>query len=196
MADKKCSSCGRKIGGVFGQSEPSKYLLDRASELGITHSGECHVCFASLVDQHQPDLDARLRVDREQAERTIKAAMSKMLVTPAQPSGGKDLGVVSGYSVIGTGVISEITSSFTDFFGMQSDTYLGKIRKAEEFALNMLKLEAFRKGGDSIYCYSISLTEATSGKGMLMVSTSGAAVISGVMDEDIAAAIKALSIPE
>ena len=196
MSDKKCPACGKKIGGVFGQNEPSKYLLDRASELGITHNGECQICIADMIDQLQPDFDARLHGRSGQTERTIKAAMSKMLVTPAQPSGGKDLGVVSGYSVIGTGVISEIASSFTDFFGMQSDTYLGKIRKAEEFALNMLKLEAFRKGGDSIYCYSISLTEATSGKGMLMVSTSGAAVISGVMDEDIAAAIKALSMPE
>lgn len=145
MSDQKCPACGKKIGGVFGQPEPNENLLECAKQIDVAYEGLCQYCLSDLVDRQQAIAVAALSAERKEAERAIQSAISKMFVTPAQPSGGKDLGVVSGYSVIGTGVISEIFSSWSDFFGMQSNTYLGKIRKAEEFSLNMLKLEALKK---------------------------------------------------
>ena len=34
MADQKCPVCGKKIGGVFWQPEPSGVLLERAKKFG------------------------------------------------------------------------------------------------------------------------------------------------------------------
>lgn len=195
MADQKCPVCGKKMGGVFGQPEPSENLLERAKKFDVPCEGMCQICLAEAVDKQQTIASETISAERKEAERIIQTAISKMFVTPAQPVGGRDLGAISGYSVIGTGAISELLSSWTDFFGMQSNTYLGKIRTAEEYALNMLKLEALKRGGDSIYCYSINLTEATSGHGMLMVSVCGSAVnkFAESGDCDIIKAIEVIS---
>lgn len=195
MADQKCPVCGKKIGGVFGQPEPSGVLLERAKKFDVSSEGMCQNCLSEAVDKQQAIASETISTAKKEAERTIQAAVSKIFVTPAQIAGGKDLGAISGYSVIGTGAISELLSSWTDFFGAQSNTYLSKIRTAEEYALNMLKLEALKKGGDSIYCYSINLTEATSGHGMLMVSVYGSAVnkFAEAADSEIIKAIEIIS---
>ena len=70
---------------------------------------------------------------------------------------------------------------------------LKKVKMAEADALNMLKAEACKKGGDAVYCCRVTLTEATSGHGMLMISASGAAVKMGKADKDIEEAWKLFS---
>lgn len=122
-------------------------------------------------------------------------ALPKMLVTPANISTGlQDLGLFTGYCIMGIGPISTIASSITDLLGAKSNAYFEKVKMAEADALNMLKAEAFKKGGDAVYCCRVTLTEATSGHGMLMISASGAAVKTGKADKDIEEAWKLFSL--
>ena len=48
---------------------------------------------------------------------------------------------------------------------------------SEKSALEMMKHEARQRGANAVYGVRITLTEATSGQGMLMVSASGSAMI-------------------
>lgn len=124
----------------------------------------------------------------------LKQAVPNVFVSSIEPPDDyEDCGTVSGYSIIGTGPISEFFASVTDFFGIQSGSYAAKLKYAEEQAINMMRLEALKRGADSIYCCDIKVTEATSGKGMLIINVSGSAILSGDDDPHINIAIKAIA---
>lgn len=56
-----------------------------------------------------------------------------MFITALQPRGTeKDCGFVSGYCILGTGPISSLLSSITDFFGMRSNAFPRKPRKRKK----------------------------------------------------------------
>lgn len=111
---------------------------------------------------------------------TSEVNIDNMFITTLQPRGTeKDCGFVSGYCILGTGPISSLLSSITDLLGMRSNAYSEKAKEAERTALAMMKYEALQRGANAVYGVRISLTEATSGKGMLMVSVSGSAMIVG-----------------
>ena len=125
----------------------------------------------------------------------LKEAVPCVFISAQEPLAElTDYGVVTGYSVIGTGPISEFFASVTDFFGMQSGCFGDKLKYAEECALNMMRLEALKKGADSVYCCDIKVSEATSGKGMLIVSVSGTAILSNIQSKKITDALSALKI--
>lgn len=88
----------------------------------------------------------------------------------------KSIEMVSAQMVSGTGIISEIASSWTDFFGMDSEFYNEKIKSAEEKCKRILRAEAIKIGGNAILGTDIDYSEAGAGKGMLMVCMAGTAV--------------------
>ena len=121
----------------------------------------------------------------------LKEAVPCVFISAQEPVAElKDYGVVTGYSVIGTGPISEFFASVTDFFGMQSGCFGDKLKYAEECALDMMRLEALKK--DSVYCCDIKVSEATSGNGMLIVSVSGTAILSNIQNKKVTDALSIL----
>lgn len=86
------------------------------------------------------------------------------------------LGLVTGQSVIGTGVVSEFFSDFTDFFGGNSGSFEGKIATGETAALRMMKSKAIKLGADAVIGIDIDYGELGGGKGMIMVVATGTAV--------------------
>lgn len=123
----------------------------------------------------------------------LKEAVPCVFISAQEPVAElKDYGVVTGYSVIGTGPISEFFASVTDFFGMQSGCFGDKLKYAEECALDMMRLEALKKGADSVYCCDIKVSEATSGNGMLIVSVSGTAILSNIQNKKVTDALSIL----
>lgn len=86
------------------------------------------------------------------------------------------LGMVSAQSVIGTGVISEIASSWTDFFGKESNTFNDKIKKGEDNCMNQLRSKAIKLNAHAIIGTDIDYSEVGGGKGMLMVCMAGTAI--------------------
>nr|MBI1231346.1 heavy metal-binding domain-containing protein [Cytophagales bacterium] len=88
----------------------------------------------------------------------------------------QSLQIVSAQSVTGTGVITEIASSWTDFFGMESGRYNEKLKTGEDNCKSILRFQALQMGGNAILGADIDYSEAGAGKGMLMVCMAGTAV--------------------
>lgn len=89
----------------------------------------------------------------------------------------KYLGVVTTNLVIGTGFLSDLVASFTDFFGGMSGTYRRQMDDLYEKAYNALSLKASSMGANGILGFKNDFDEI-SGKGvqMFMISVSGTAV--------------------
>ena len=84
--------------------------------------------------------------------------------------------MVTGQSTTGTGVISEFTSSFTDFFGAQSGRYNQKLKAGENMCFSQLRLQALDLGGNAVIATDIDYSEIGGDKGMLMVCMAGTAI--------------------
>lgn len=59
-------------------------------------------------------------------------------------------GVISGQVVLGTGFLSEITATFADFFGAESEEFSNKITKAKDAATKKLISRSLEVGGNAI----------------------------------------------
>jgi len=86
------------------------------------------------------------------------------------------LGMVTAQSVIGTGLISEIASSWTDFFGKESNIFNSKIKKGEDNCMIVLRTKALLMGAHAILGTDIDYSEVGGSKGMLMVCMAGTAI--------------------
>ena len=72
--------------------------------------------------------------------------------------------------VIGTGIISEVVSDFSDAFGMRSTPFESKLAQAKAHALKRLKYIASSKGGDAVIGVDIDYTEFSGNKIGVIVS--------------------------
>jgi uncharacterized protein YbjQ (UPF0145 family) len=86
------------------------------------------------------------------------------------------LDMVTGQSTTGTGVISEISSSFTDLFGGQSGRYNQKLKNGENMCFAQLRKQALDLGGNAVIGTDIDYSEVGGQKGMLMVCMGGTAI--------------------
>jgi uncharacterized protein YbjQ (UPF0145 family) len=86
------------------------------------------------------------------------------------------LSMVTGQSTTGTGVISEFSSSFTDFFGVQSSRFNKKLKAGEEICFAQLRKQALDLGGNAVIATDIDYSEVGGAKGMLMVCMGGTAI--------------------
>lgn len=60
------------------------------------------------------------------------------------------LGIVAGEVVLGTGFLSEFTSSFADFFGVQSGIFEEKLETARHAAMDKLIKKSAALGGNAV----------------------------------------------
>ena len=60
------------------------------------------------------------------------------------------LGIVAGEVVLGTGFLSEFTSSFADFFGVQSGMFEEKLETARHAAMDKLIKKSAALGGNAV----------------------------------------------
>jgi len=87
------------------------------------------------------------------------------------------LGLITGQTTTGTGVISEFTSSFTDFFGGQSGAYNKKLAGGEKRCFTQVRTKCIELGGNAVLATDIDYAEVGGAKGMLMVAVTGTAVL-------------------
>ena len=62
----------------------------------------------------------------------------------------KYIGIVSGQVVLGTGFLSELSASYSDFFGVQSQKFATKLEQAKNAALGILSEKSNNMGGNAI----------------------------------------------
>lgn len=87
----------------------------------------------------------------------------------------KYLGFLSGETALGTGFLSEYTASFSDFFGIESNSFSNKLRQAKSASIRKLKQLVHDIGGNAIIGVDIDYHTFTGN--MIGVIASGTAVI-------------------
>lgn len=86
------------------------------------------------------------------------------------------MNIITAQSVIGTGLLTEIKTDFSDFFGMKSDSMTSKLKTGENYCFAQLRKQALDLGANAILAADIDYSEVASLKGMLMVCIAGTAV--------------------
>jgi uncharacterized protein YbjQ (UPF0145 family) len=90
------------------------------------------------------------------------------------------LGVVTGEAILGANVFRDFFAGIRDIVGGRSASYERELAKARQIALTEMEEEAARLGANAVVGVDIDYeTIDTSNGSMLMVSTSGTAVITG-----------------
>ena len=86
------------------------------------------------------------------------------------------LGPVSAQFVIGTGLLADFFSGWTDFFGAHSRSYQNKLDRIHEEALDLLTEKALKLRANVVLGLRVDHDEiAGAGKSMLMVTATGTA---------------------
>lgn len=172
--NKQCSICHSFLGGsIFTKSRSlddegnlniNKYLNNKG---GIY----CTSCVKNLINEIDNKIRKHNRIIRENIDQIP-------IVSIHSPVGWEYevVGVVTGQSTTGTGVVSEIVSGFTDFFGLQSGMYNKKISEGEVLCFQQLRHKTLNSGGNAIVALDVDYSELGSIKGMIMVCATGTAV--------------------
>lgn len=183
MTPEKCRLCGSKFTGMFKVERPCPETERNLLVCGVDASDLCIVCCTKEAEQ--AEMQRKLAIDHLKCRITLLDSEIMSLVensipiftTPHPYEWNAEIkGVATGYSVLGTGIFSEIASDITDMFGAESQVFVSKLREGERRAISSAKVQAIKIGANAISGLSISITEATSASGMLMVSCAGTAI--------------------
>lgn len=86
-------------------------------------------------------------------------------------------GLVTGETIIGANVIKDIKASIKDFFGGRSGSYERVLIEAKETSLREMTERAQSMGANAIVGIDIDYETVGESGSMLMVATSGTAVV-------------------
>lgn len=174
----ECINCHTPIKyGIFGSvtilPDPKVNVINEYSENKAP--GYCTKCSS---DKYISSI-SKLEAERELLQDSIRNLIGYVpIVTTHSPYKWEYeiLGMVTGQSTTGTGVISEFTSSFSDFFGAQSGRYNRKLKAGENLCASQLRMQTIDLGGNAIIATDIDYSEIGTEKGMLMVCMAGTAI--------------------
>ena len=168
----ECIRCKQAIGGFLGVQKALPMTIESAIQCGVDPKGLCEQCLQDEIDKSRnPAL--------KEAEAALQNAMESIIIsTTAHPAEWtKDIvGIVNGFSVIGTGLLAEVFSTVTDILGAESNTYHGKLTYAKNKAILRAKAEALTLGANMIFGLQVNITEISAMKGMLLVAVTGTAL--------------------
>lgn len=104
-----------------------------------------------------------------------------MIVTTTPQIEGKEIieykGIVFGEVVAGVDFMKDFAAGLTNFFGGRSGSYEGELIKAREDALKELEERARKIGANAVVGVDIDYEVLGASNNMLMVITSGTAVV-------------------
>ena len=179
MSSTNCPNCGHKLKGGFLTSTAEPMDIHKVNVINECASekkeGYCHSCGHTLLY----DAINKLKKDIDNFKVVLFNDMQKMLTVsiPNPPNWNfSSLGIVTGQLVIGTGVLSELSQTFTDIVGGTSNTLKGKLQNGEKSCLTQLKHQTQLYGGNAIVGVNVSYAELGGAKGMVMVCMTGTAV--------------------
>lgn len=198
-----CPNCNEEIknGLIKSNNLFSQDSIDFInSELNLKAEVYCDACGSQLLKEAKIvsiEKQKDMVKDAEEAKLTIKSLKATLssrnatlvyylnqnitnipIITTHTPYNWEytSLELVSGQTITGTGLVSEVFSDFTDFFGAKSNSFTAKLSKSEVFVLNQLKAKTVQLGGNAVIATDIDYGEAGAGKGMLMVCAAGTAI--------------------
>lgn len=104
-----------------------------------------------------------------------------MIVTTTPTVEGKRvtqyLGIVSGEAILGANILKDFGALFRDITGGRASKYEQELIKAKKIAMDEMIEEAQALGANAILGIDLDYETVGSGGSMLMVSTSGTAVV-------------------
>ncbi|MCQ2195973.1 MAG: heavy metal-binding domain-containing protein [Bacteroidaceae bacterium] len=86
-------------------------------------------------------------------------------------------GIVTGETIIGANFLKDIAAGFRDFFGGRSNSYEKVLIESKETSLKEMIERAQALGANAIVGVDIDYETVGNGGSMLMVATSGTAVV-------------------
>ena len=89
----------------------------------------------------------------------------------------KYLGLVSGNAILGANIFRDFFASIRDIVGGRSAAYEAELRKAKDIALGEMREQARHLGANAIVGIDLDYETIGANSSMLMVSTSGTAVV-------------------
>jgi uncharacterized protein YbjQ (UPF0145 family) len=184
MEQETCPNCKKKLSGMLVTRNLYKQpSIDFINLFKVDPSdGYCSDCGPSLINGSL----AKLRTQKEDTVIELTKHIDIIPIVTAQSPLKWNYSViemVSAQSVTGTGMLSEISSSWADFLGGQSDALTNKLNNGEVICKNKLRLSAALLGANCIISTDIDYAEVGGGKGMLMVCMAGtAAVLHNIKD--------------
>lgn len=105
---------------------------------------------------------------------SVKRAAEKIIVSTTPTIDGywvrNYIGIESVEFVIGTGPLSEISSSFSDLFGQRSSAFESKLAMAKKHVMDALKVVAVQKGADAVIGIDLDYTEFSGNRVGLVIS--------------------------
>jgi uncharacterized protein YbjQ (UPF0145 family) len=134
---------------------------------------------SKCVDGSLVNARAKAEEERPILMDKIAKAIERMPATSIDIPPGWDfqpIGIVTSQATMGTGVITEIVSNWTDFFGAQSKRHNDKLKQGEDFCFAKIRSECIEQGGNGIVGIDIDYAEVGGLKAMLMVCITGTAV--------------------
>ena len=108
------------------------------------------------------------------AEKHLRQNADKVIVTTTNHVEGcvvkQYLGVESVEFVVGTGIFSEITTDFQDFFGKRPSAFERKLQTAKEQSFKMLRLIAAKKGANAVIGIDLDYSEFAGNRVALIIN--------------------------
>ena len=86
-------------------------------------------------------------------------------------------GVVTGETIIGANFIKDIMAGVRDFFGGRAESYERVLQQAKDIAMQEMMQRAQAMGANAIVGIDLDYETIGGGNSMLMVATSGPAVV-------------------
>jgi uncharacterized protein YbjQ (UPF0145 family) len=176
--DGACLACGEPLKtSMFGsnvsldedQVAAINFALDENRTAGCTRCGEEALSQARRkIYVSSPTITAKLT-----------ASLPAIPVLSLQQPFGwryRPIGLATAQTTTGTGLLSELTTAFTDLVGAQSKLYNNKIRDGERLCQQSLRLQALDLGGNAVIGVDIDYAEVGGQRAMLMVCMTGTVV--------------------
>jgi uncharacterized protein YbjQ (UPF0145 family) len=89
------------------------------------------------------------------------------------------LGLVAGEAILGANLFKDLFAGIRDIVGGRSATYERELQRARDIALEELAERARALGANAVVGVDLDYEVLGQGNGMLMVSASGTAVVTG-----------------
>jgi len=135
----------------------------------------CSECGHELINQAK----WKIQTEKEENQNIILDLLDSVIILSSHLPLNWDytsLSIVTAQTTTGTGVVAEIASGLTDFFGAQSGVFNKKIALGEKSCFSQLKKKTLDLGGNAIIAADIDYSDIGASKGMIMVCMTGTAV--------------------
>lgn len=176
--EQTCPNCGEELTNALFRSNkllhPAQVNLINEVK-GLSASVYCGRCGNAHWREIMPVVQDRLATLSGRVQALIDNVPVVSLMAPLDWK-YEVVQLVSGQSVTGTGVFSELSSSLTDLFGRQSGAFNSKIKEGERLCMAQLRMAALKAGANAVIGTDIDYSELGGGKGMIMVCMAGTAV--------------------